>query len=133
MPRRRPKDRTSMRNGVTLGLLVLGSPLLVASGGCTRTYDGSLVPAYALSSSHSATNVSLGLVPADPLPPDRLYRFPPPPPPVPGEISDVADPAPSRTAGLAIGGFIPRIETEAPRPVTCRNESADGRIRFVCD
>ncbi len=122
-----------MRNSVTLSLLLLGSPTLLASGGCTRTYDGSLVPTYALSSNLSATDVSLGFVRADPLPPERLYRFPPAPPPPPGDIETVADRTQSRSAGLAVGGFVPRIETEPPRPVTCRNESADGRIRFVCD
>lgn len=125
-------NRTKMRNGNRLAVL-LGAPLLLAPAACTRTYDGSIVPTYALAASPSAADMTVGIVRADPLPPDRLYQFPSPPS-APPEASPVASaPAPRRTAGLDVGGFVPRFETERPRPVTCRNESRDGRIRFVCD
>jgi hypothetical protein len=125
-------NRESMRNGVTLTMLLV-APSMLATTACTRTYDGSIVPTYALAASSSTADMSVGLVRADPLPPDRLYRFPPPPSPPPEAIAAASEPAPRRKAGLNLGGFVPRIETEPPRPVTCRNESRDGRIRFVCD
>jgi len=128
-----------MRNSLILAML-LGASSMLGVTGCTRTYDGSIVPTYSLVSTTSTRDMSfssLGLVRNDPLPPERLYRFPPAPPPPPETIvvadASAAPSAPRRSAGLNLGGFVPRIETEPPRPVTCRNESRDGRIRFVCD
>ena len=123
----------TIRNGTTLAMLLLGAPSLLATTACTRTYDGSVVPAYALAASPSMTDVTVGLVRTDTLPPDRLYQFPPAPSPPVEEAPEAAAPPPRRSAGLNVGGFVPRFETEPPRPVTCRNESGDGRVRFVCD
>ena len=125
-------NRVSMRNGNTLAMLLV-APSILATTACTRTYDGSIVPTYALAASSPAADMSLGIVRADPLPPDRLYRFPAPPSPPPEAMAPASEPAPRRKADLNLGGFVPRFETERPRPVTCRNESRDGRIRFVCD
>ena len=123
----------TMRNGTIFALLLLGTPPLLATTACTRTYDGSIVPAYSLAASPEATDLTLNIVRTDPLPPGRLYEFPPSPPSPPEAAPAASAPGPRRTAGLDVGGFVPRFEMESPRPVTCRNESRDGRIRFVCD
>ena len=123
----------TMRNRTMLVMLLLGAPSLLATTACTRTYDGSIVPAYSLAASPTTRDMTVNIVRTDPLRPDRLYEFPPTPSPPYDAEPAVASPAPRRNAGLDVGGFVPRFEMESPRPVTCRNESGDGRVRFVCD
>jgi hypothetical protein len=116
-----------------LGIPTLSLAMLLPLGGagCTRTYDGTIVPTYSLVMAPESGAAWMTLDKADPLPRNRLYRFPPAPPPP--EPVAAASPAPRRIVSPRISPLLPKIAADAPRPVTCRNESRDGRIRLVCD
>jgi hypothetical protein len=107
---------------------MLCAALALPAAACTRTYDGTLVPAYELVPAAGRSHGWYQMKPADPLPPDRLYKFPPPPPPPPQADGRVERPPPRRGHSR----LIPKLEERAPKPVTCTNQTVEGRVRVVC-
>lgn len=104
--------------------------LTLGAGGCTRTYDGSIVPAYEMVPAAGQPVGWFDMKPADTLPPSRLYKFPPAPPPPPEEKATTrSDRPPPR---IRAGRLIPKLDGQIPRAVTCRDETIEGRVRVVC-
>jgi hypothetical protein len=115
-------------------LPLLSMPLMLAAAGCTRTYDGSIVPMYTtVVSSDRGLRVNPTAIPTDTLPPNRLVRFPPPPASM--ETAESSTPSPQRPR-RARSKAVARLATDPlpPRRYSCRDVTSEsGRVRVVCE
>jgi hypothetical protein len=97
---------------------------LMATSGCTRTSDGSIVPAYGVGMAPSPMGTVPVFRPAEPEPATTAYnRFPVAPPPPP-----MSEP-PMRRTYRATPPPPPRAE---PYLYTCHTENAQTRVRMAC-
>lgn len=96
---------------------------LMGTSGCTRTSDGSIVPAYGVGMAPSPMGSVPVFRPAEAEPVTTAYnRFPVAPPPPP-----MSEPPMRRTYRAAPPP--PRAE---PYLYTCNTEDTEGRVRMAC-
>lgn len=117
-----------MARSLALFLSVSAVAAAIPLSGCTRTYDGSVVPLY------QTRLVRAGLMPhvaivrsrTEPHPGIEVYSFPSPPP-----ASPRAAPDRRRVRKAMVRRFHPE-PTPAPSLVCRQDQSPSGRVRVVC-
>jgi len=118
--------------------LMLAAGAVIGGSGCTRTYDGSIVPAYETRLDSGGFWPRLEFQEVDVEPPNRFYKFPPRPA-APVVVSNSAQtdqrPAPRRIQRQP-AQTVPQQRPETPGIVPalfCENKtSPSGRVRVVC-
>lgn len=116
-----------------LPFVVLALP---AASGCTRTYDGSIMPAYQPMLVTSGGMTRMEIQPTDPEPPNRFYKFPAPPaaapPPPVVTVETERRPIPRRARARSARPAAAPQDSQ-PAGLQCRPARAvDGRFKMEC-